>query len=137
MRMTIICCPFKTSFGSYASSLKAAIEKKTGDTVQWVGSNCGCGDPIEKSRLFQIPKSQCDYFEMPICTDTRSPKAWKRPLKSMARSVLLPIRGRRYASLSKHAEVVHFQQILNAYRVTGCFFLAATTLEGEPDRYRS
>jgi glycosyltransferase involved in cell wall biosynthesis len=33
----------------------------------------------------------------------------------MARSVLLPIRGRRYASLSKHAEVVHFQQILNAF----------------------
>jgi hypothetical protein len=41
MRMTIICCPFKTSFGSYANSLKAAIENKTGETVQWVGSNCG------------------------------------------------------------------------------------------------
>jgi len=52
MRMTIICCPFKTSFGSYASSLKTAIESKTGETVQWVGSNCGCGDPIEKSRQF-------------------------------------------------------------------------------------
>jgi len=33
----------------------------------------------------------------------------------MARSVLLPIRGKRYASMSKNAEVVHFQQILNAY----------------------
>jgi glycosyltransferase involved in cell wall biosynthesis len=113
--MTIICCPFQTSFGSYASSLKAAIEKKTGETVQWVASNCGCGDPIEKARLFQIPKSQCDYFEMPVFTDTVSLKAWKRPLKSMARSVFLPIRGKRYASLAKHAEVVHFQQILNAF----------------------
>jgi glycosyltransferase involved in cell wall biosynthesis len=115
MRVTFICCPFKTSFGSYASSLKAAIENKIGDTVQWVGSNCGCGDPIEKNRQFQIPRAQCDYFERPICTDTVSKKAWKRPLKSMARSVLLPIRGKRYASMSRNAEVVHFQQILNAY----------------------
>jgi glycosyltransferase involved in cell wall biosynthesis len=115
MRMTIICCPFKTSFGSYASALKAAIEKKTGDPVQWVGSNCGCGDPVEKSRQFLIPKSQCDYFEMPICSDALSKKAWKRPLKSIARSLVLPVRGKRYASLAKHAEVVHFQQILNAY----------------------
>ena len=115
MRVTFICCPFKTSFGSYTDSLKAAIEKKTGDTVQWVGSNCGCGDPIEKGRQFQIPKSQCDYFELPICTDTVSKTAWKRPLKSITRSVFLPIRGKRYASLSKNAEVVHFQQILNAY----------------------
>jgi len=115
MRMTIICCPFKTSFGSYASSLKAAIEKKTGDTVQWVGSNCGCGDPIEVSRQFQIPRAQCDYFEMPIFADTVSKKAWKRPLKSAALNVLLPVRGKRYASMSKNAEVVHFQQILNAY----------------------
>ena len=115
MRITIICCPFKTSFGSYASSLKEAIETKTGDTVQWVGSNCGCGDPIEKSRQFQIPKSQCNYFEMPIFTDTLSPTAWKRPLKSMVRNVLLPVRGKRYANMSKDAEVVHFQQILNAY----------------------
>ncbi len=115
MRMTIICCPFKTSFGSYASSLKAAVENKTGDTVQWVGSNCGCGDPIEKSRQFLMPRSQCDYFEMPVFTDTLSPKVWKRPLKTMARSVLLPIRGKRYANMSKNSEVVHFQQILNAY----------------------
>jgi glycosyltransferase involved in cell wall biosynthesis len=33
----------------------------------------------------------------------------------MARSVLLPIRGKRYASMSADAEVAHFQQILNAY----------------------
>jgi glycosyltransferase involved in cell wall biosynthesis len=115
MRVTFICCPFKTSFGSYASSLKSAIENKTGDAVQWVGSNCGCGDPIERNRQFQIPKAQCNYFEMPIFADNVSKKAWKRPLKSMARSVLLPIRGKRYASMSADAEVAHFQQILNAY----------------------
>ena len=115
MRVTFICCPFKTSFGSYAMSLKTAIEGKTGDSVQWIGSNCGCGDPIERTRQFQIPKDQCKYFEMPAFSDTVPQKAWKRPLKSIARNVVLPIRGKRYASMAADAEVVHFQQILNAY----------------------
>jgi hypothetical protein len=29
MRVSFICCPFKTSFGAYGSSLKSAIEVKT------------------------------------------------------------------------------------------------------------
>ena len=115
MQITFICCPFKTSYGSYASSLKTAMEQKTGNTVQWVGSNCGCGDPIEKSRQFQIPKDQCSYFELPICGDVVSPNACKNQVKSIVRSVFLPVRGKRYARLSTNAEVVHFQQILNAY----------------------
>ena len=115
MRVTFICCPFKTSFGSYASSLKVAIEQQTGNSVQWIGSNCGCGDPIEKNRQFQIPQEQCGYFELPIFADTVSKIAWKRSLKSAARSVFLPMRGKRYAAMSQDAEVVHFQQILNAY----------------------
>lgn len=113
MQMSMICCPFKTSFGFYASSLKAEIEKKTGTTMQWVASNCGCGDPIEVSRQFQA--TQCDYFNMPILVDFRSKKAWKRRVRGAARSVILYIRARKYAGLSKSAEVVHFQQILNAY----------------------
>ena len=52
---------------------------------------------------------------MPVFSDTVPKKAWKRPLKSIARSVVLPIRGKRYASMSTDAEVVHFQQILNAF----------------------
>jgi hypothetical protein len=31
------------SFGSHGAPLKAAIEKKAGNTLQWVASNCGCG----------------------------------------------------------------------------------------------
>jgi glycosyltransferase involved in cell wall biosynthesis len=121
MRRTIICCPFKTSFGSYASSLKEAIEKKTGDTMQWVGSNCGCGDPIEVGKQFQIIKTSCEYFEMPIVMDYPADKSWKRPLRSAVRSVLLHARAKRYAKMSKNAEVVHFQQILNAYGSTAVF----------------
>ena len=112
MQMTLICCPFNTSYGAYARSLKSAIERETGDTVQWVGSNCGCGDPIEVGRQFIT--DQCDYFEMPIPADTRSKSAWKREARSAARTVALYFRAKRYAELSRGAELVHFQQVLNA-----------------------
>jgi hypothetical protein len=109
--MTMICCPFKTSYGSCASCLMAAIERKTGSRMQWVGSNSGCGDPVEVSRQFQTER--CDYFEMPpIITDFRSQKAWKRRVRAVARNVVLYLRDRRYANLARHAEIVHFQQIL-------------------------
>ena len=113
MQMSLICCPFRTSYGAYASSLKAAIERKTGGGMQWVGSNCGCGDPIEVSRQFQT--NQCDYFDMPILVDFRSKTAWKRKARGAARTVALYFRAKKFAELSKDAEIVHFQQILNAY----------------------
>lgn len=119
MRMTMICCPFKTSYGSYASSLMAAIEKKSGSKVQWVASNCGCEDPVEVSRNFQ--SNECDYFEMPIIGGYRSKAAWKRQLRGVARNAILYVRAKKYTQLSKNAEVVHFQQILNAYGSTAVF----------------
>jgi len=115
MRVTMICCPFKTSFGSYTNSLKTAIESKTGSSVRWVGSNCGCGDPQEVNRQFQISMPQGDYFDLPMYGEYRSTKAWRRSARSAARSVLTAARGRRYASMSRGADVVHFQQVLNAY----------------------
>jgi glycosyltransferase involved in cell wall biosynthesis len=113
MQMSMICCPFKTSYGSYASSLIAAIERKTGSKVKWVASNCGCGDAAETSRNFQA--QQCDYFEMPIIGEYRPKAAWKRRLRKIARNAILYVRAKRYARMSKDAEIVHFQQILNAY----------------------
>jgi glycosyltransferase involved in cell wall biosynthesis len=113
MKVAMICCPFKTSFGWYADSLKTAIEKRTGSEIQWVASNCGCGDPIETGRQFQARK--CDYFDLPIPGAFRSKTPWKRVLRNGLRSALLDVRARRYAYLSKDAEVVHFHQILNAF----------------------
>jgi len=113
MQVSMICCPFQTSFGSYGSSLKAALEKTIGRPVQWVASNCGCGDPIEVNRQYQA--KDCDYFEMPVLGDYRSPQAWKRRVRGAARTVMFSARARRFASLSRGAEVVHFQQVLNAY----------------------
>jgi glycosyltransferase involved in cell wall biosynthesis len=119
MKCSIICCPFKTSFGSYAHALQAALERKTGDKVQWVGTNCGCGDPVEVTRDFET--TECDYFEMPILIDFRSNSAWKRKLRGAARGMMVTRKAKKYAELSKGAEVVHFQQILNAYGSRGAF----------------
>lgn len=113
MRITLICCPFKTSYGSYADSLKRAIEKKTGSSIQWVASNCGCGDPIEVERQFLT--RECAYFELPHVVEYQSKAAWKRWLRVRVRHFSYRFRAKRYWRLSKRAELVHFQQILNAY----------------------
>ena len=119
MKVSLICCPFKTSFGSYAHALQSALERKTGEKVRWVGTNCGCGDPVEVNRDFEA--KECDYFELPILVDFRSNSAWKRKLRGAARGVLVARKAKKYAELSQHAEVVHFQQILNAYGSKGVF----------------
>jgi len=113
MRVTFICCPFQTSYGWYADSLRRAIEKKTGQAIQWVASNCGCGDPIEVGKRFQI--HDCYYFELPHVRPYESKTAWKRWARIRVRHWSYLFRARRYRNLSKNAELVHFQQILNAY----------------------
>jgi hypothetical protein len=70
VKISMIGCPFQTSFGCYISSLRDAIERKAASPVQWVASNCGCGDPVERGRQFQV--LNCDYFEMPMPADYRS-----------------------------------------------------------------
>jgi len=119
MQISMICCPFKTSYGNYASALIAAIEKKTGSEVKWVASNCGCGDAMETRRDFQTQK--CDYFEMVVPGEYRSAVAWKRSFREVTRNSIFYIRAKRYASRSRNSEVVHFQQILNAYGSTVVF----------------
>jgi glycosyltransferase involved in cell wall biosynthesis len=121
MQISLICCPFKTSFGSYARSLKAAIEKKTGDPVQWVASNCGCGTPVATNREFLLPKEKYVYFEGLIPGDYVAKQAWRRQLRHAARTMFTYFKARRYAQLSKNAEVVHFHQVLNAYGAKALF----------------
>jgi hypothetical protein len=113
MKISMIGCPFQTSFGCYISSLRDAIGRKAASPVQWVASNCGCGDPIESGRQFQV--LNCDYFDMPIPGEYRSSSSWKRRARGLARTAVLHWRAGRYASMSRGADVVHFQQILNAY----------------------
>jgi glycosyltransferase involved in cell wall biosynthesis len=136
MKVSLICCPFKTSFGSYASALKCAIERKTGDKVQWVGTNCGCQDPVEVKRDFEA--KECDYFELPILVDFRSNTAWKRKVRGAARSVQTARKAKKYAELSQGADVVHFQQILNAFGSKAVFsWLRQTTQKQTTQRQPS
>ncbi len=119
MRVTFIACPFKTSYGPATESLKKAIERKTATKVEWVASNCGCGDDVEINRQFQMPG--CKYFEMITITDHRCPNRLKFWVKLRAREFFYYFRARKYRHLSAGAEVMHFQQTLNAYGSTVLF----------------
>jgi len=113
MHVTFICCPFQTSYGWYAESLKQAVERKTGSAIDWVASNCGCGDPIEVGKRFQT--QDCEYFELPHVRAYESKTAWKRWARVRVRHFSYLFRAWRYQNLSKDSELIHFQQILNAY----------------------
>jgi len=113
MPITIIGCPFKTSYGAATEALRKALEKRTGKAVAWVASNCGCGDQAEIDRQFQMPG--CTYFEMYHISRYPSRQRWKNWVKSKARNVLAHLRARRYGKLSAGAEVVNFQQTLYAF----------------------
>ena len=100
-------------------SLKKALENKTGSPVEWVASNCGCGDDVEIKRQFQMPG--CKYFDGITITDHPTPNPWKLRLKLAARKFFYYFRARKYQRLSAGAEVVNFQQTLNAYGSTVLF----------------
>jgi glycosyltransferase involved in cell wall biosynthesis len=119
MQVTFIACPFKTSYGAASESLKKALERKLRTKVQWVASNCGCGDDVEVSRQFQMPG--CKYFDAITITDHPSRNRWKLWLKLAARKFFYYFRARKYHVFSAGAEVVNFQQTLNAYGSTVLF----------------
>ncbi len=116
MKITMIGCPFKTSYGYYAALLKGAMEQQTGAPIEWLASNCGCGDPAEVGKLFEI---QCqNYFELPHLHNygqRPGESAWAHSLRARASHTTYAMRSRRYDKLSNGAELVHFQQILHAY----------------------
>ena len=119
MQVSFIACPFKTSYGVASEALKKALEKKLGTKVEWVASNCGCGDDVEVARQFQMPG--CKYFDAITITDHPSRSPWKLRLKLAARKIFYYFRARKYHSFSAGAEVVNFQQTLNAYGSTVLF----------------
>jgi glycosyltransferase involved in cell wall biosynthesis len=95
-----------------------ALERAAGSPVQWVASNCGCGDPIEVARRFQT--RDCDYFEMRSRIGAwsfvgYSPHPVKRGLKFGIRYASNYLRASRYARLASEADVIHFQQTMGAY----------------------
>jgi glycosyltransferase involved in cell wall biosynthesis len=126
MKITLIGCPFRTTYGGYISSLRLGLERTAGKPVQWVGSNCGCDDPIALARRFQ--SQDCDYFEMPSRIGSwniaaYSPNPVKRGLKFGIRYACNYIRASRYAGLASQADVIHFQQTMNNYGADVVFHL--------------
>ncbi len=116
MKITMIGCPFQTSYGYYARSLKETIEKKTGAPIEWVASNCGCGDPASDEKRFEIQVPT--FFELPHLHNYAplpGANSWGHWVRARASHSTYGMRARRYANLSRDADLVHFQQILNAY----------------------
>jgi glycosyltransferase involved in cell wall biosynthesis len=119
MNVRIISCWFATSYGASCAGLRSALEKKLGCEVGIITSNCGCGDPVETKRVFY--NTQCDYFEFPHLTYYKSSNILKYELRNAARQLLYRERARRYLRLGYGADLLHFQQILNAFGSVAVF----------------
>jgi glycosyltransferase involved in cell wall biosynthesis len=113
MKITIIGCPFRTTYGRYIASLRSHLQRSTGSPVQWVASNCDCGDPIEVARQFQVP--DCDYFEMHTFAYSPVGNSVKRAIRDPIRRATNHLHAARFAGLSPKADVIHLQQTLAAY----------------------
>lgn len=118
LKVAIIGCPFRTTYGAYISDLRSGLERAAGSSVQWVGTNCGCGDKAERNRQFQT--RDCAYFETRTMIGNfdligYSSSPLKRALKAPIRKAGNRFRASRYAELGAGADVVHLQQILHAY----------------------
>jgi len=120
MNVKIISCWFATSYGAYSDGLRRGLERHLGHEVAVIASNCGCGDPVEVRREFQ--NERCIYFEQPHVTYFKSTNQFKYLLRNTTRRFTYRRRSRRYHALTgDDADVVHFQQTLNAYGSVAAF----------------
>ena len=119
MKLKIISCWFTTSYGAYTDGLRRALERQLGTEVGVIASNCGCGDPEEVHRRFQ--DQRCEYFEFPHVRYFKSANLLKYWLRTQARQLIYMQRAKRYLGLGADADVVHFQQTLNAYGSVAVF----------------
>ena len=112
MNVKIVSCWFATSYGAYTDGLRRALERQLGEDVGIIATNCGCGDPVAARRQFQ--DGRCEYFELPNVKHHKSTNPFKYWLRTQARQVACWERARQFHRRDGDAEVVHFQQILNA-----------------------
>ncbi|MGD0899532.1 MAG: glycosyltransferase family 4 protein [Thermoguttaceae bacterium] len=112
MNVKIISCWFATSYGAYTDGLRRALERRLGCEVGIIATNCGCDDPMAVQRRFQ--DRRCEYFELPNVRFHKSTSPLKYWLRTQARSLVCRERARQFHRRDGAAEVLHFQQILNA-----------------------
>jgi glycosyltransferase involved in cell wall biosynthesis len=119
MKVKLISCWFATSYGAYGQSLRDAVARRLGQSVGVIATNCGCGDPLAVSRTFL--NRDCDYFELPHVKYFKSKNPTKYFLRNTARHAVYWLRANRFHSRDADADVLHFQQILNAYGSVSVF----------------
>ena len=112
MDVKIISCWFASSYGVYTDALRRSLESRLGHEVGIVASNCGCGDAVALHRQFQ--DDRCDFFVVPNIKYFKSSSPLKYRLRTQARSLVNWERARQFHRRGDGADVVHFQQILNA-----------------------
>ena len=112
MKVQILACWFATSYGAYTNFLRAALEKKIGE-VGLLASNCGCGDPAELNREFV--NDRCEFVELGQLMYFKDANPVKAAVRTAVRGALSWERARRYMARTHGAEVLHFQQTLNAF----------------------
>lgn len=112
MKVKLISCWFATSYGDYTNGLRSALERRLGNEVGVIATNCGCGDSAEIDRQFM--NSRCDYFELPQINYYKSVNPVKRWLRLKGCQLLHRERAKQYGKRTGDADVLHFQQILYA-----------------------
>jgi glycosyltransferase involved in cell wall biosynthesis len=111
MHIKLISCWFNTSYAAYSNSLRKALERQLGEDVGVIASNCGCNDPMDGVFFDRT----ADYFEWPHLKYWNSSNPVKRWIRNSGRQVLYRERAKRYLQRTDDADVLHFQQTLNAY----------------------
>jgi glycosyltransferase involved in cell wall biosynthesis len=112
MNVKIISCWFATSYGAYTDGLRRALERRLGSEVGVIATNCGCDDPMAVHKQFQ--DGRCEYFESPNVRFHKSANPLKYWLRTQARNLACWERARQFHRRDGAADVLHFQQILNA-----------------------
>ena len=112
MNVKIISCWFATSYGAYTDGLRRALERRLDREVGIIATNCGCDDPMAVQRRFQ--DHRCEYFELPNVRFHKLTSPLKYWLRTQVRNVVCWERARQFHRHDGAAEVLHFQQILNA-----------------------
>ncbi len=112
MNVKILSCWFRTSYGTYADGLRRGLERR-GDGVGIISSNCGCGDPMETNRVFMDDRHR--FVELPNVPYWKMKMPTSQVVLDGARHLVYRERARRYLKQSGDADVLHFQQTLNAF----------------------
>ena len=117
MRIAMISCFMKTTYGAYTDSLCKAIGPIIGTEVDIISSNCGCGDPHATHRIRY--GLGCRYFEFPNVSFYPWRDGQSVPYKFRGRLMLGKLaywgRAQIYSNLSRNADIVHFQQVLGGF----------------------